>query len=148
MEDIMTTTLLGNDYLAWIEGTTPGIFALINGQGTLSETRNQVAIDTSDKTSAGYETEAYGNIKVSYSLDIRVKLPDALGYTRLETLANARTPFNFQVRKNGQAGALADAIFSALMYGTIASRTFNKDGTVDAKVTLSLGAAPTIDTLS
>ncbi|WP_242140869.1 hypothetical protein [Sphingomonas sp. TREG-RG-20F-R18-01] len=144
----MSTTLLGNDYLGWIEGSTVGTFAAINGQGTLTDTRSQTNIDTSDKTSAGYETEAYGNIKVSLALDIRVKLPDPTGYTRLETMCNARTPFNFQVRKNGQAGVLADAIFAALMYGTIASRTFNKDGTVDVKVNLGLAAAPTIDVLA
>lgn len=141
-------TLLGNDYLAWIESSVAGTFGFINGQGTLSETRTQPNIDTSDKTSAGYMTEAFGNIKVSYSLDIRAKLPDVNGYTRLETQCNAKAPFNFQVRKNGQAGLLTDAIFAALMNGTIASRTFNKDGTVDVKVTLSLAAAPTIDALA
>jgi hypothetical protein len=143
----MTTTLLGNDYLGWIESAVAGTFIAINGQGTLSETRSQPNIDTSDKTSNGYMTEAFGNIKVSDSLDIRVKLPD-VGYTRLETMCNAKTPFNFQVRKNGQAGVLADAIFAAQMYGTIASRTFSKDGTVDVKITLGLAAAPTIDVLA
>lgn len=147
----MVTTvlaLLGNDYLAWIGAAAPGTYNFILGQGTLSETRSQTAIDTSDKTSNGYDTEAYGNQKVSYSLDIKVKLPDPNGYTRLETLINARQQIDFQVRKNGQAGVAADAIFAASMNGTIASRTFNKDGTVDAKVTLSLAAAPTIDQLS
>ena len=143
----MTTTLLGNDYLAWVETAVAGTFVAIGGQGTLSETRSQTNIDTSDKTSNGYMTEAYGNIKVSYSLDIRAKLPDA-AYTRMETQIAARTPFNCQVRKNGQAGVLADSIFTALMYGTIASRTFTKDGTVDVKITLTLGAAPTIDALA
>ncbi len=142
------TTLLGNDYLAWIEGSTAGVYGYINGQGTLSETRSQTSIDTSDKTTAGYDTEAFGNIKVSYSLDIKCKLPDATGYTRLETQCNAKTPFNFQVRKSGTGGQTADAIFAALMNGTIASRAFNKDGTVDVKVTLSLAAAPTIDQLA
>ena len=144
----MGTTLLGNDYLGWVEGSTAGTYAFINGQGTLSETRSQATIDTSDKTTNGYDTEAFGNAKVSYSLDIKVKLPDVTGYTRLETQCNAKVPFNFQVRKNGQAGVTADAIFAALMNGTIASRTFNKDGTVDAKVNLSLAAAPTVDQLA
>ena len=144
----MGTTLLGNDYLGWIESAVAGTFNYINGQGTLSETRSQATIDTSDKTTGGYDTEAFGNSKISYSLDIKVKLPDPSGYTRLETQCNAKLPFNFQVRKNNQAGLPADAIFAALMNGTIASRTFNKDGTVDAKVTLSLAAAPTIDQLA
>ena len=143
-----TKTLLGNDYLGWVESATAGTYNYLAGQGTLSETRNQTAIDTSDKTTDGYDTEAFGNIKVSYSLDIKVKLPDPDGYTRLETQCNAKVPFNFQVRKGGKAGLLADAIFAALMNGTIASRTFNKDGTVDAKITLSLAAAPTVDQLA
>ena len=46
------------------------------------------------------------------------------------------------------AGAVADAIFSALVYVSIASRTFTKDGTVDVKMSLSLAAAPSVDTLA
>lgn len=143
----MTTTLLGNDYLAWIETAVAGTYAAILGQGTLSETRSQTNIDTSDKTSNGYMTEAYGNIKVSYSLDIIAKLPDA-AYTRMETMIGGRAPFMFQVRKNGQVGVAADAIFTAQMYGTIASRTFTKDGTVDVKISLSLAQSPTNDALA
>lgn len=140
--------LLGNNYLAWIESATPGTYNFINGQGTFTETRSPQKIDTSDKTTQGFNTGAFGNVDWSGELDIRVKLPDANGYTRLETLSNAGTTFNFQIRKNGTAGATADAVFQALVYASIASRTFNKDGTVDVKVNLSLAAAPVVDTLA
>ena len=140
--------LLGNNYLAWLQSATAGTFNAIRGQGTLSDSRSQTEIDTSDKTTSGYATSAYGLIKVDIELDIKVNLPDANGYTRLETLANSQTPEVFQVRKNGTAGALADAIFSASCYFTIKSRKFNKDGTVDATIGIGLASAPTIDQLA
>uniref|UniRef100_UPI0035C96709 phage tail tube protein n=1 Tax=uncultured Sphingomonas sp. TaxID=158754 RepID=UPI0035C96709 len=142
------TILLGNQYLGWIESAVAGTYTALKGQGTLTESRSQAKIDTSDKTSGGYATGAYGAVTLTQSIDIKVNLPDA-GYTRLETLALAQTPFNWQVRKNGLAGITpGDAVFQALVYGTITSRTFNKDGTVDAKIELALAAAPTVDTLA
>lgn len=143
----MTTTLLGNSYLAWFETAVAGTYGALNGQGTYSENRSQPKIDTSDKTTTGYSTGAYGNVDYEGSLDVRVKLPDAV-YTRMESMSNSNTPMNFQIRKNGTAGASADSIFSALVYISIASRAFNKDGTVDAKISVSLAAAPTVDALS
>ncbi|WBO23932.1 hypothetical protein [Sphingomonas abietis] len=140
--------LLGNQYLAWLESATAGTYNPIKGQGTFSETRNPQEIDTSDKTTAGFNTGAFGNVAWKGELDVKVKLPDVNGYTRLETQCNAGIPFNFQIRKNGLAGVVADAIFSASVYGAITSRTFNKDGTVDVKVSLSLADAPTVDTLA
>lgn len=143
----MATTLLGNSYLAWFETATAGTFAALSGQGTYSESRSQPKIDTSDKTTTGYSTGAYGNVDYEGSLDVRVKLPDAV-YTRIESMANSNTPINFNIRKNGTAGALADAIFAALVYVSINSRAFNKDGTVDAKISVSLAASPTVDALA
>ena len=139
--------LLGNQYLAWFETAVAGTYGAIKGQGTYSDNRSQPKIDTSDKTTSGYNTGAYGNVDYEGSLDLRVNLPDAI-YTRVETAANAQSTINFQIRKNGLAGVGADSIFSALVYPSIASRSFNKDGTVDAKISLSLAAAPTVDTLS
>ena len=143
-------TLLGNNYMLWVETATAGTYALVKGQGTLSETRSQQKIDTSSKDTTGYGTGAYGNVDLSQSLDIRVTLPDASGYTRLETLANAQppAPFNIQVRKNGAAAVLSDAIFAASVFASITSRAFNKDGTVDVKADFMLAAAPTVDVLA
>jgi hypothetical protein len=139
--------LLGNAYLAWFEGATAGTYTVLKGQGTYSETRSQPKIDTSDKTTTGYSTGAYGNTDYEGSLDLRVNLPDTT-YTRVESMALSQTPMNFQIRKNGVAGTTTDAIFSALVNVSIGSRSFNKDGTVDVKITVSLAAAPTVDALA
>lgn len=142
------SVLLGNQYLAFIESATPGTFNVIKGQGTFGDNRSQAKIDTSSKETTGYSTGAYGNVDWSGDLDIRVQLPDVTGYQRLETLCNSNTPFGFQIRKGGAAGMVADAIFAAQVYGSITSRNFNKDGTVEVKVSFSLAAAPTVDTLA
>lgn len=139
--------LYGNDYLGWFETAIAGTFAALKGQGTFSETRSQPEIDGSDKTSQGYSTGSFGLTKWSGDLDVRVNLPDAV-YTRIEALSIARTPVMFQLRKGGEAGALADAVFAAKVNLTIKSRSFAKDGTVDVKIGLMLAAAPTIDTLA
>lgn len=142
------TVLLGNSYLAWFETAAAGIYGAIKGQGTYNENRSQPDIDTSSKETTGYSTGAYGAIKYQGSLDLRVNLPDAV-YTRLETAANTPgTAIGFQIRSKGAAGAAADAIFAASVYPSITSRSFNKDGTVDVKVSIALAAAPTIDALA
>lgn len=140
--------LLGNNYLAWFESAVAGTYNALKGQGSYAETRSQPEIDTSSKDTTGYSTGAFGAIAYKGSLDIRVNLPDTV-YSRLETVANAPgTTIGFQIRSKGMAGAVGDAIFAASVYPSITSRNFNKDGTVDVKLSLSLAAAPTIDTLA
>ncbi|WP_295560619.1 hypothetical protein [uncultured Sphingomonas sp.] len=140
-------TLLGNDYLGWFESATAGTYAALKGQGTYDENRSQPDIDTSGKDDAGYSTGSFGNVAYKGTIDVKVRLPDAV-YTRIETAALAKTPIGFQLRKNGLAGVLADAVFAASVYVSITNRTFNKDGTVDVKIALSLAAAPTVDVLA
>ena len=140
--------LYGNDYLGWFESATAGTYVALKGQGTFSESRSQSEIDTSDKTTGNYQTGGFGAIKWSADLDIRVSLPDT-GYTRVETMANGRTPILFQLRKGGAAGATGDAVFAAKVNVSIKSRSFNKDGTVDVKIGLALAdTAPSIDALA
>jgi len=141
------TILLGNDYLGWIETATPGAYVALLGQGTLNESRSQSEIDTGDKTTGKYNTGAFGNIALKQSLDLKINLPDA-GYARLEAKVNAGQSFMWEVRKGGLAGVEGDAIFKALVFGSITSRVFNKDGTVDAKIDLKIAAAPTVDAIA
>lgn len=138
---------LGNNYLAWFETATAGTFGILKGQGTSGDKRSQAKIDTSSKETTGYSTGAYGNIDWEASVDIRATLPDAI-YARVEAASNASTSINFQIRKNGAAGTTADIIFAALVNPSITDRSFNKDGVVDCKLSLSLAAAPTIDALA
>lgn len=141
---------LGNDYLLWVETATAGTFALIKGQQTLSVSRDAGSIDTTSKDESGYGTSAPGLKSLKLSLDTIPNLPDATGYTRLETLCNAApaVPFNIQIRKGGQNGAAGDVVFAGSVYGNIASTEFGQNDAVKAKIEFSAAAAPTTDALA
>ena len=147
-----STILLGNDYLLWIgaPGAAETALEYIQGQGTCTKTQSQAKIDTGSKTTGGYSTSAPGLKDITLDLDIIVTLPDAGGYTLLETQSNAipNVPFPVEIRKNGQAGVAADAVFSASMYGTITSTAFTQNDKVAVKVQFLLAAAPTVNTLA
>lgn len=140
---------LGNDYLAWVESPTAGTYNLVKGQQSISISRDAGSIDTTTKDDAGYGTSAPGLKSLKLSLDTIPNLPDANGYTRLETLCNAtpQAPFNLQIRKGGPAATAADAVFAGSVYGNISSTEFGQNDAVKAKVEFSSAAAPTIDTL-
>jgi predicted secreted protein len=148
----MTTpslVLLGDDYLLWSGAAGATTLTALLGQGTATINRSQTDIDTSSKSSGGYATGAYGLKKITIDLDVLPTLPDT-GYTGLETLCNASpaVPFQVEIRKGGAAGTEADAVFSALMYGTISSVAFTQNDKVQAKLAFTLAVAPTVDVLS
>lgn len=140
---------LGNDYLLWVESATAGTFTLVKGQQSLSITRDAGSIDTSTKDDAGYGTSAPGLKSLKISLDMIPNLPDANGYTRLETLCNATpaSPFNVQIRKGGATAVAADAVFAGSVYGNITSSEFGQNDAVKAKAEFTAAAAPTTDAL-
>ncbi len=140
---------LGNDYLAWVESDTAGTFNLVKGQQSISISRDATSIDTTTKDDSGYGTSAPGLKSLKLSLDTIPNLPDASGYTRLETLCNAspQTPFNLQIRKGGAVGTTTDVVFEGLVYGNITSTEFGQNDAVKAKVEFSAASAPTTDVL-
>ena len=141
---------LGNNYLLWVESSTPGTYNLIKGQQNLKITRQAPTFDTSTKDDAGYGTSAPGLRSITIDLDMVPNLPDATGYTRLETLAGAvpAAPFNIQIRKGAASGSGTDVVFAASMYGVITDSDFPQNGPASAKAQFSLAAAPTTDTLA
>lgn len=140
---------LGNDYLVWVESSTAGTFNLIKGQQSVSISRDAASIDTTTKDDSGYGTSAPGLKSLKLSLDTIPNLPDASGYTRLETLcsANPQAPFNIQIRKGGAGGQTTDVVFAGLVYGNITSTEFGQNDAVKAKVEFSAAGAPTTDVL-
>ncbi|QBE91906.1 hypothetical protein DRN02_007675 [Sphingomonas paucimobilis] len=140
---------LGNDYLLWVESSTAGSYNLVKGQQTLSISRDAGSIDTSTKDDAGYGTSAPGLKSLKISLDTIPNLPDANGYTRLESLCNVApaVPFNIQIRKGGAAGGTSDVVFAGLVYGNLSSTEFGQNDAVKAKAEFSAAAAPTTDVL-
>lgn len=141
---------LGNDYRLWIDAETPGTFSEILGQTSLSVNRTAALIDTSSKDNAPYGTSAPGLKTVSIDCEIIPDLPDASGYTRLETVALASSPsmVDFAIRKDGSSGDVSDNVFLCGCYVTNFNTTFGKDDVVKCTFTLTIGEAPTTDALA
>ncbi|HEY1605621.1 MAG TPA: phage tail tube protein [Allosphingosinicella sp.] len=146
----MSTKILGNNYLLWIESAVAGTYNYPLGQGNLSITRSSSKVDTTSKDDGRYGSSGPGLIDLGVSLEIMPKLPDATGYTRLETLslANPPAPFNIQIRKNGTSGASGDVVFQCSVYGNLDSSDFNQNAAGSVKASFVAAAAPTVDTLA
>jgi hypothetical protein len=140
---------LSNEYRLWIDGATPGTYAEIKGQQELKINRQAGNIDTSTKEDFPYGTSAPGARALTIDVGLLPNLPDALGYTRMETVSQAvpQAPVKFQIRKGGSAGATGDVVFEALMNIGNFDTDFPQNGVVKTTSQLTLAAAPTIDTL-
>jgi predicted secreted protein len=141
---------LGNNYFVWVESAVAGTYNLIKGQQSGKVTRNAGNVDLSTKDNAGYGSTAPGLKDWSIDLSVIPDLPDATGYTRLETLcaATPQVPFNVQIRKGGTAGVTGDAVFAGSVYGNIDGTDFAQNGAVGVTVKLLGNGAPTADTLA
>jgi hypothetical protein len=142
---------LGNDYRLWIESATPGTYNMIKGQQDLSWNQSGGAIDTSTKDDFPYGTQGPGLRSISIPYNLLADLPDANGYTRMETLSNAAvaTPFNIQIRKGGSAGVTpGDVVFACSVYNTDFNVSAGQNDSVKATGTLVAAAAPTINALA
>ena len=144
----MAGKAVGNNYLLWLETTTAGTYALVKGQQGFKVSRGAGSIDLSTKDDGGYGSSAPGLRTWSITGTILPNLPDATGYTRLETLSNASpiAPFNVQLRKGGTSGVSGDVVFAGSVYGNLDSTDWNQNGGVPVAVTLSGVGAPTADT--
>lgn len=141
---------LGNEYMVWVESAVAGTYNVIRGQQGVTINRSATEIDLETKDDAGYGASAFGNKKLSIDLGIIPSLPDAGGYTRLETLCNASpaAPFKVQIRKGGLTGVAADAVFEGLVYGNLDSTDFGQNAGVGVKAKFGAAAAPVTDTLA
>lgn len=147
----MMAKKLGNDYRIWLESAVAGTYNEIKGAHDLSVTRNGSTIDTSAKSDFPYASQAPGLRAVTIASTFIPDLPDATGYSRLETLANATnaaSPFNIQVRKGGSAGLGTDVVFQASVYCTDFNHNFGVNAAVQASCTFVAAAAPTVDLLA
>lgn len=140
--------LLGNNYRLWIESTTPGTYNQIAGQQSLSISRSSNTIDISDKNNSPYALSAPGLFDVTIQLEGLADLPDATGFTRLETQFKAQATTKFQVRKGGTSGVDADKVFEASCNILELSISYAQNGAVSYTCRLGLAAAPTTDTLA
>jgi predicted secreted protein len=140
---------LGNDYRLWIESATPGTFTQIAGQQSLTYNRSSQQIDISDKNNAPYALSAAGLFAVDISVQGLADLPDANGFTLMETKFKAQASWKFQIRKNGSSGAdPADVVFAATCNILELPLTFPQNGGVGYSAKLGLALAPTVDALA
>lgn len=141
---------VANNYRLWIESATPGTYNEIKGGQGTSITRNGSTIDMSVKSDFPYAAQAPGMRAVSVSASFIPDLPDANGWLRLETLANAvvAVPFNIQVRKGGSAGVTGDTVFQCSVYCTDLNDGFDVNAPAQKNLTFVAAAAPTIDTFA
>jgi hypothetical protein len=141
---------LGNDYRLWIESAVAGTYNEVKGNTAITVNRQGGLFDTSSKDDGAYATQGPGLKAVSLSVTTRPNLPDANGYTRLETIAltSPAPATNYQVRKGGSAGVTGDTVFQASMYVANLNTSYPLNGVLEASFELGLAAAPTIDALA
>ena len=141
---------LGNDYRLWIESAVAGTYNEIKGQQGIKVARQAGLIDMSSKDDGAYATQAPTMKSVTLDVEVYPNLPDANGFTRLESraLANPQVATLFQIRKGGSAGVTGDTVFQASLYIGNYDSDFGKNDVVKATFQLSLEAAPTIDLLA
>lgn len=140
---------LGNDYRLWIESATPGTYNEIKGQQTMQYDRSSETINMSDKNNSPYALTAPGLFNVTLSVDGIADLPDANGFTLLETTFKLQASKKFQIRKGGSAGATpADVVFEGLMNILSLPITYGQNDAVKYKTSLGCAAAPTTDALA
>ncbi len=138
---------LGNDLRLWIEGSAAGVFAEILGQQDVSVSGDQQFIDTSTKDTGQYATQAPSQRTTSISLDLVPDFPDASGYGRLLSLANASAPTPFRIQLREAPFAAGNVVFDAPVYVGSFNRTGPRNGVRSCSVTFGLASAPTVDNL-
>ena len=140
--------LLGNSYRLWVETATPATYALIKGQQSLTTSRSAGTIDTSAKDDTPYSTSAAGNFNYTIDLAGIADLPDATGFTFVDTKYKAQVPWKFQIRKNGASGVPGEAVFEGLCNIVDLSPSYGQNEAVKYSLKLTLASAPTTDLLS
>lgn len=144
----MGTKLLGSQYRLWIESSTVSTFNMIAGQTKLKVSRSTNQIDGTSKDDEGWETNLNGTKKLTIDAEMKPSLPDANGYSRMETQWKASTPTKFQIRGGGAEGGTEDVVFECVMNITSFDTQSDNNDVVQCTSQLSIASAPTVDTLA
>jgi hypothetical protein len=140
----MATFKLGNDNLAWFALTQAGTYYLPAGQQDGKLGFKLATFDASTKDGAGFAVKGAGNIDVSFTLGLLPLLPDANGYTAIETVCFTypRTPLFIKVRRNGTAATDADTFFGAAFWVSSLDVDMAKNNAVMTPFAFDLAAPP------
>ncbi|MDO7843453.1 phage tail tube protein [Sphingomonas immobilis] len=137
---------LGNNYRLFVQSATPDTFNQPAGQGNLSIQRGKNFSSNATKDQGGVDTQQPGLRTISLKQDLIPDLPDANGYTRMETLDQSNATEKYQIRKS--PFAVGDVVFECLMYTSLDNQDFNQGESVKVGVTLAPAAQPTVDALT
>jgi len=137
---------LGSDYRLFIQSTTAGTFNQPAGQGNLSIDRGKGFSSNATKDQEGVDTQIPGLRTITVKQDITPDLPDANGYTRMETLDKSNAAEVYQIRK--KPFGTTDVVFECSMYTSLDSSGFDQGASVRTPVTLQPASQPTVDSLA
>lgn len=137
---------LGSDYRLFVQSTTASTFNQPAGQGNLTINRSKAFSSSATKDTEGVDTQTPGLRTLSITQAIIPDLPDANGYTRMETLDKSNAAEVYQVRK--KPFATEDVVFECLMYTALDNTGLEQGTSVSAGVTLQPAAQPTVDSLT
>ncbi|MDN4633846.1 hypothetical protein QCD71_20195 [Sphingomonas sp. PsM26] len=136
---------LGSDYRLFVQSSTAGTFNQPAGQGNLSIDRGKAFSSNATKDQEGVDTQSPGLRTITIKQDLTPDLPDANGYTRIETLDKSNATEVYQIRK--KPFATGDIVFECLMYTSIDSTGLDQGASVKSPLTLQPAAQPTVDAL-
>ena len=136
---------LGSDYRLFVQSSTAGTFNQPAGQGNLSIDRGKAFSSNATKDQEGVDTQSPGLRTITIKQDLTPDLPDANGYTRIETLDKSNATEVYQIRK--KPFATSDIVFECLMYTSIDSTGLDQGASVKSPLTLQPAAQPTVDAL-
>jgi hypothetical protein len=135
--------LSANDYRVRVDSATPGTFAEVAGQISVTVDRGEVSFSTIDKASA-VETTGRALRTYGLSLEYRPDLPDASGHARLEAIFLSGASTIIQVVKIGTP----TVVFACAMRVSAMNTGKPINDVNSINVTFVPTAAPTTDTLS
>ncbi|WP_277969306.1 hypothetical protein [Sphingomonas echinoides] len=137
---------LGSDYRLFVQSSTAGTFNQPAGQGNLSIDRGKAFSSNATKDQEGVDTQSPGLRTITIKQDLTPDLPDANGYTRMETLDKSNAAEVYQIRK--KPFATGDIVFECSMYTSIDSTGLDQGTSVKSPLTLQPASQPTVDALS
>ncbi len=137
---------LGSNYRLFVQSSTAATFNMPAGQGNLEINRGKAFSSAATKDTEGVDTQTPGLRTLSMKQEIIPDLPDANGYTRMETLDKSNDEEIYQIRK--KPFATADVVFEGKFYTALDNTSFGLGESVKVGVTLQPAAQPTVDLLS
>lgn len=140
---------LGPEIRLWVKAASGETYGMLKGETTLKFSEQSTGVPVGTKDDWPDDPELPGARKITITVEAIPDLPDATGYTRLETVAASRLPVSIQLRSGGMTGADPDdVVFEAPMNVLNRDTDMNRGEAVKASFTLTLAGAVVTNALS